>query len=146
MLSISRVRNRCPLLSQRTQGCFQQLSVFVHIFRKAKTSKRWTDLRQMPHSLSPTCDQRLFSKLPDSYQNHGQVAAPSPDEEGNIYEEPNVDQESNISEIKKDKTSPVEKVLTLRQLLLRRGLALLVMVLILAVGIVANELLVRYLK
>lgn len=146
VLSISRVRNRCPLLSQRTQGCFQQLSVFAHIFRKAKTSKRWTDLRQMPHCLSPKCDQRLFSKLPDSYQNHGQVAAPSPDEEGNIYEEPNVDQESNISEIKKDKTSPVGKVLTLRQLLLRRGLALLVMVLILAVGIVASELLVRYLK
>lgn len=100
----------------------------------------------MPHCLSPKCDQRLFSKLPDPYQNHGQVAAPSPDEEGNIYEEPNVDQESNISEIKKDKTSPVGKVLTLRQLLLRRGLALLVMVLILAVGIVASELLVRYLK
>lgn len=100
----------------------------------------------MPHCLSPKCDQRLFSKLPDSYQNHGQVAAPSLDEEGNIYEEPNVDQESNISEIKKDKTSPVGKVLTLRQLLLRRGLALLVMVLILAVGIVASELLVRYLK
>lgn len=100
----------------------------------------------MTHCLSPKCDQRLFSKLPDSYQNHGQVAAPSPDEEGNIYEEPNVDQESNFSEIKKDKTSPVGKVLTLRQLLLRRGLALLVMVLILAVGIVASELLVRYLK
>lgn len=100
----------------------------------------------MPHCLSPKCDQRFFSKLPDSYQNHGQVAAPSPDEEGNIYEEPNVDQESNISEIKKDKTSPVGKVLTLRQLLLRRGLALLVMVLILAAGIVASELLVRYLK
>lgn len=38
------------------------------------------------------------------------------------------------------------KELTLRQLLLRRGLALLVMVLILAVGVVASELLVRYLK
>lgn len=100
----------------------------------------------MPHCLSPKCDQRFFSKLPDSHQNHGQVAAPSPDEEGNIYEEPNVDQESNISEIKKDKTSPLGKVLTLRQLLLRRGLALLVMVLILAVGIVVSELLVRYLK
>lgn len=85
-------------------------------------------------------------KSADSHQNHGQVAAPSPDEEGNIYEEPNVDQESYISEIKKDKTSPVGKVLTLRQLLLRRGLALLVMVLILAVGIVVSELLVRYLK
>lgn len=88
----------------------------------------------------------LFSKLPDSNQDNGRVTAPSPDEEGNVYEEANIDQESNIAEIRKDKSSPVEKVLTLRQLLLRRGLALLVMVFILAVGIVASELLVRYLK
>lgn len=88
----------------------------------------------------------FFSKLPGSDQDHDHVAAPSPGEGENVYEEANVDQESNIAEMKKDTTSPAEKVLTLRQLLLRRGLALLVMVLILAVGIVASELLVRYLR
>lgn len=39
--------------SQR--GCFQQLSVLAHIYRKAKTSTRRTDSRQIHHCLSPKC-------------------------------------------------------------------------------------------
>lgn len=93
-----------------------------------------------------TAAKRFFSKPPDSNQDHGQAAAPSPDQDQNVYEEANADQESNVAEIRKARTSSEEKVLTLRQLLLRRGLALLVMVFILAVGVVASELLVRYLK
>ena len=87
---------------------------------------------------------KVLSKPPDSNQNQYQVSATA--SSGEIAEVDHAYQEAHIADQNKSTTTTVGNVLSITQLVLRRGLILLLMVIILVAGIIADIFLTRLLK
>uniref|UniRef100_A0A8C9YN11 Multidrug and toxin extrusion protein n=1 Tax=Sander lucioperca TaxID=283035 RepID=A0A8C9YN11_SANLU len=87
---------------------------------------------------------KVLSKPPDSNQNQYPVNTTA--SSGEIAEVDHTYQEAHIADQTKSTTTTVGNVLSITQLVLRRGLILLLMVIILIAGIIADIFLTRLLK